>query len=285
VRIVVTTIVAVIVIYFARGLIGDVVAGVFRPFYILGDKISDSTYITDRDTLREEVMKLKGELLTRDAESETMVRLRAENEALRNVLGRMETDERIAAAVIAQPPFMPYDALLIDRGSEDGIKEGAVVYHYGNRAVGVVGTAYPKSALVTLFSTPDIETTVYILGPDIFTKAYGMGAGTIRVSVPQDIELSEGDVVVLPSLETGILGTVTTVDKKITEPEQHGFIVADESLQSLRVLSIARDVITQVSFEEALQNIQAQEYQLLPVAIPEDLLIEQDVYATTTPQF
>ncbi|MBX2866927.1 hypothetical protein KTR10_03160 [Candidatus Kaiserbacteria bacterium] len=272
-------VIALLVIYFGRGLIGATISTILRPLYIAENTLSDSTYFSDRETLREQIISLEGELRERGVESEELIRLRNENEELRGVLGRSEEEDRIAVSVIAQPPYMPYDALLIDAGSRDGIKEGAVVYHYGDRAVGLVSKVFERSALVTLFSTPDVETTVYILGPDIFTTAYGVGDGTVRVSVPQDIALSEEDIVILPSLETGVLGTITTVDRVITEPEQHGYIVGEVSLQSLRVLAVSREVTTSVSFEEALLNIEAEERRLLTVPVPEEVIIE---VATTT---
>jgi len=278
-KIIVGAVIALIVIYLGRGLISGAVSALLRPLYVAESRLSDSTYFSNADTLREQIIALEGEIRERGMESEEVVRLRAENEALRGVLGREEAEDRITVAVIAQPPYMPYDAVLIDRGSDDGIREGAVAYHYGDRAVGLISKAFSKSALVTLFSTPDVETTVYILGPDIFTTAYGVGDGAVRVSVPQDIELSVDDVVIIPSLENGILGAITTIDRVITEPEQHGYVVGDVSLQSLRVLAVSREVATPVSFEEALIHIEEEERRSLTIPVPEDVIIDT---ATTT---
>ena len=278
-RIVVGVLVVLACIYIGRGIVGGIAAAVVEPVYMVESRLTDPLYRSDKETLRARIITLEEELRGRGMESQEVTVLRSENEELRQLLGRSTEGERIAVSVIAQPPMLPYDAVLIDGGRAEGIEEGAVAYHYGDRAIGMVSRVYGHTSLVTLFSTPGVSTTVYILGPDIFTTAYGVGDGTIRVSVPQDIVLHEGDVVVLPALDGGILGSITTLDKVPTEPEQHGYVVGEASLQSLRALSVATDVLTPVTFEEALMHIEAKERELFEVEIPEEVIV--DVASTT----
>src|SRR5690606_12492776 len=66
-----------------------------------------------------------------DQERSEIDYLRAENASLREVLGG-EEEERVAAGVIGRPSALPYDVLLIDQGSDAGVREGAPVYVSGN---------------------------------------------------------------------------------------------------------------------------------------------------------
>lgn len=280
------TLIIVVLILLFRGVFGGPLSFVTLPLYSVRTWVSDigivaPFFLRDRAALADKFTALEEELAALRDRGDRVRELEAENEELRNLLGEGEDETRIAAGIIARPPFLPYDALLIDRGFQDGVREGAVVYHFEDQVIGIVQKAYSESALVTLLSTPGTQTTAYVIGPDIYTTVYGMGDGILRVSVPQDIPLAVGDAVVLPSLERGVLGTIATIESGQTDPEQNGFITMSAGVQSFRFVSVGTREIEKVSFEEAQQHIESQKEFLFTIDVPEEFLTDTDSGTST----
>lgn len=285
VRVGVSVAIAFFALYLAGGLLGKVVSIVTAPVYSFRHWMAESSatvplYFRSRTELLGEIAALKDQLAALSGSDAAIERMRIENDELRSLLSIYD-EERVAAAVVARPPYVPYDALLIDRGSNDGIREGAIVYYAHDRAIGVVARTFAQSALVTLFSSPGIMSTVYLIGPNVFTTAYGEGGGVMRVTVPQGIPLMEGDVAVVPSLAVGILGAVSAVASVSTEPEQNGFITFEVPLQSIRAVSVSPRTIEHVDFDTAQEYMKALDYTALGIEVPEAYRVP--VTATSTP--
>lgn len=202
-----------------------------------------------------------------------------ENTELRALLSASSTP-RIAAGVIARPPHTPYDTIVIDRGRAEGILENTPVYYGSNQALGYVRSVYEHHALVTLFSSSGVESTVYVFGPNFFTTAYGEGGGIIRLSVPQGVEIEEGNIVILPSLDSGIMGTIDHIQSIPTEPEQHAYVTFDVPMQSLRLVSVGTVPLAPITFDEAEDVVDLNEQLLFTIPVPPEHRFETD--ATTT---
>lgn len=243
-----------------RGAIGYTTSGLSTYVQTLKGYFAHSSailpsYIRDRSELIRTIETLKEELAARSGDRATIARLTHENEELRRQFSGI-TEARIRAGVIARPPSVPYDVLVLDRGSVHGIQEGAFVYHEGNHGIGIVSRVYPESSLVTLFSTPGSEITVYIYGPNVFAYAYGEGGGVIRISVPQGVTLTEGDPVVLPSLDNGDVGVIERVVSLPSQPEQNAYVTFPVSLHSMRTVNVGMNPVQPYTYEEILPNIE-----------------------------
>lgn len=241
-------------------LFGRVFSGVsalvIMPFYATQNWFAQSTaplplYFRGRNELINEINRLKEQIAIESGKEATITLLTDENERLTELLRGANEAERIIASIVAQPPRVPYDVLLINKGGNDGVEEGDPVLYGRDSVIGIVVSVYASGALVELFSSPKMEFTAYIIGPDVYAAAVGLGGGVIRVSVPQGITLSEGNVVVLPQLQGGIVGSVVRVESEPTEPEQYGYVVAKTPLQSLRFVSVGNEPFTRLTYEEA----------------------------------
>lgn len=268
-----------------RGPIGGALAHIVVPIYGVADWLGHSvavfpSFFMGKPELISENERLKKELAAARMSNGMYTVLEDENAELRTLLGDEGESPRTAAGVVARPPFVPYDTLIIDRGRRDGIVSGGTVYRQNDEVIGVIGRVFEHSALVTLLSSPGVESTVYIIGPDIYTTAYGEGDGTIRVSVPQGIVLTVGDIVILPSLDRGILGPVSTVRSESTRPEQSGYVVLETPIQSLRFVTVGAPVPGEVSFEEAREHVAQQKEAFFTASVPEGVLVDE--LATTS---
>lgn len=279
-------VIALLFVFIGHGALGGALAKITAPLFSLRAWTTDSfdalpSYFRDRSQFVGRITTLEEELARLESEYQSGTYLEDENARLRTLLGTDDEAARIAVGVLARPPFLPYDTMMIDRGSSDGIVEGAVVYQHADQVIGVVERTFKTSALVTLLSSPGVQTAVYVIGPDIYTKASGEGGGTLRISVPQDIELTEGDMVVLPGLEHGILGAIATIRKEPTEPDQSGYVTIG-SMASLRYVSVGTRIPPSVTFEEASAYVAEQKELLFKVPVPEGLQLGATTTATST---
>ncbi len=249
----------ILLLFYGKMLITPVAAYIFSPFYAIKEYVNTSSaalpsFVRSRIELENRIQALEQELETQKGSTVAFEYLKKENETLRNLLSATST-ESILAGVIARPPRTPYDALVIDQGSTNGITEGSPVFYGMGTALGYVARTLPHQSVVTLFSSPGVETTVYVFGPDIFTTAYGEGGGVIRLSVPQGLTVSEGDMVVLPSLNAGILGMVHAVVSNPTEPEQRAYVTLEYPLQSIRFVTVARSAVSPLHDDSLFENM------------------------------
>lgn len=223
---------------------------------------------------------IKDKPVDTNVDASELAMLREENEELRHILGS-EEEGRLAAGVIGRPTNLPYDVLVIDKGSDDGVVKDAPVYAGEKLVIGIVAAVYDKSSVVALTTTPGWRSTVYIYGPNIYTTAVGQGGGVARVHVPQGIELEVGNSVVVPSLSGGIYGSIFTVDSVPSRPEQYGYVATEVPINALRVVAIGLRPLNPVDFETARQVIQDARAELLEVPVPEGVLIEAESATST----
>ncbi|MCF7815599.1 MAG: hypothetical protein K9M10_01585 [Candidatus Pacebacteria bacterium] len=257
---------------FLRGFSAFIIAPVYEiRQYFAESSATIPMYIRNRTELVQEINALKQQVSAQQGTDVMMAFLRDENEELHSFF-KATSSPRILAGVISRPPYSPYDTLVIDRGENDGITKNAPVYIGSGQTVGYIQTVYKNEAIVSLFSSPGVEATVYIFGPNIFATARGEGGGVVRLSVPQGVILEKDNVVILPSLDTGVVGKIAHVQSIPTEPEQYGYIASDLSLQSIRLVNIGTHPITRTSFVEALENVHEAEQSLFKI----DLSQSQD---------
>lgn len=208
-----------------------------------------------------------------DSELTKLTELEAENQELRTLLS--ETAEgKIVAGVIARPTALPYDVLLIDKGSNDGIKKDTPVYVGQETVIGFVASVYGDSSIVALVSTPGFTSTVYIYGPNIYTTAVGIGAGVTRIHVPQGVNLKIGNLVVMPSLSRGIYGAISAVDSLPERPEQYGYLTTNTPINSLRYVTVGKRPLATISFDEAKTVVEGARRDFLEVDVPDGVLID-----------
>lgn len=134
-----------------------------------------------------------------------------ENSELKRLLGRVEGRDTILAAVLSRPRTSPYDTLVIDIGSTDNIHVGDLVIAFGDYVVGFISKVYTHNAQVTLFSAPGIKTNVLIGEENRVASAEGRGGGNFIAELPRDVNISEGDVVILADITTQIFSVVESI--------------------------------------------------------------------------
>jgi cell shape-determining protein MreC len=223
------------------------------------------TYLRSRTELLTEIETLEQELANRAGTQTTIQRLINENMQLRAVAELGTTSSRIAARVIAQPTKLSYDLMKIDQGSLAGVELGAPVFVGVDTVVGVVVHVTPTYAFVDLVTTPGFSATAYVVGPNIFTPLEGVGGGVARVRVPQGVPLEVGNIVLLPSVDSGVYGEIVAVENVPSQPEQFGYVAPPVSLQSMLYVSVGRgrgEERPEVEIEESVRMAVRQYFRL-----------------------
>lgn len=249
--------------------------------WVLESKDSLPTYLRERHAIDAELRALKSELAISRGTEQTIVKLERENTELRDLLGSVP-ESRVLARVIARPNQLPYDVLMIDRGTRQGIVLNAPVFTGRDQLIGVVTSVFERTALVTLVTTPGFTASAYVYGPNIYTTTEGMGSGVLRVRVPQGISLNEQDLVILPAIDSGVFGVITKVETSPTKPERYGYIIADTPLQSLQYVSVGREPVTTNTFAEAQTVVADTATRLFQVDIPLESLVVPETFVVST---
>lgn len=239
------------------------------------------SYLRDRSELVAEINSLRNRPPDTAEDKVVIARLRKENQELRSLLHDGQ-QERIMSGVIGRPGFLPYDVLVLDKGKDDGIKEGAPVYVSNDTIIGVVSKVFNGTSVVELVTAPNFSTTVYIYGPDIYTNARGIGGGVLEVGVPQGIEINVGDVVVLPSAEGGLFGAIARVESLPTKPEQYGYVTTEVPISSLRVVAVGLDPLVETNFSDAVDRVELMHDKLFSIPVPEEILVDINSSSTAT---
>ncbi len=238
-------------------------------------------YLRDRTEIVKELTDLKQRLAERGGDRYTLELLVKENNELRSLMGDKK-DQRILAGVISRPDTLPYDMLLLDRGAIDGVVEGAPIYIGDRSVIGFVQSVAERTSLVTLITTPGFTSTVYVLGPDIYTTAEGIGGGQVRVGIPQGFVIKEGDQVILPSVASGIYGSVSYVENIPTQPEQYAYVSPKTPIGSLRLVAIGRTALQGTTFDEAVANVTAALEDIFMVPVPPEYHASATLPVATT---
>lgn len=164
---------------------------------------SNQTLIDKNNSLSEQLQEAQQKVIDRDT-------LYQENILLKTRYGRTDAgvQNAVLAGIIARPPQLPYDMLIVDAGSNNNLHVGDIV-SVGSAVIGTVSEIYPTTARIELFSLSGKEVNGMLGGVAITTE--GQGGGSMMVKLPVGIPVAIGDTVSLSNIGGGVFGIVTEV--------------------------------------------------------------------------
>ncbi|MEK7147506.1 MAG: rod shape-determining protein MreC [Patescibacteria group bacterium] len=194
----------------------------------------------DKNKLLEENIALKTELERKNLALAALADLAVENQELKELGGRNVKEPFVLAAILNRPPISPYDTLIIDAGSAEGIAVGDIAAVDENSAIGEVSSVAKNSAVVSLYSTPERETPVAVGIERTAAPARGRGGGNFEVRLPKSVTLEIGDVIALPSINHRLLGFVSKIETGSNDPFQTILFRLPINLNNLRFVMILK---------------------------------------------
>jgi cell shape-determining protein MreC len=182
-------------------------------------------------------------LLSKVSESEAKMLnydlLRAENESLKEILGRKKDERKmVLSAILAKPNQSAYDTLVIDAGENEGIKAGNTVFALGDIPIGRVGEVMPDNSKIILFSSAGEKTQAIIGGNNVFYELTGRGGGNFEMILPRDITVQAGEQAVMPGIYPYVLAKAETTISDPRDPFTKALFVSPVNIQELRFVEI-----------------------------------------------
>lgn len=132
---------------------------------------------------------------------------------MENIMNRASTSKVVIAGVLKIPPAIPFDTLLIDAGSKNGIAFGQKVYASQAFLMGEISETFPDTAKVKLYSTSGEKFQVRLGASSTTYEAVGRGGGEFSVSAPRDAKIKVGDLALFPGLGGDTAGVVAYVEE------------------------------------------------------------------------
>lgn len=210
---------------------GDTTKSAFGSF--MTNFRNKDTLVHENEILNEAIDLMHAQVLDRNLLVEKVTRLE-------EALGRVRMDDRVVASVLVGPGRSPYDTLVIDAGTDEGVNVGNQVVYAGSGVIGEIIETTNVTSKVKLLSSPDEEHSVIVGSYYIPVLALGKGMGNFEAKVPQDSRVEIGDRVV--SLKGNlILGTVSLVEEKPAEPVKRIFFRVPFNITEIRSVEVIID--------------------------------------------
>ncbi len=160
---------------------------------------------------------------------------------LERLLGsRTEGEKRVVAGVLARPPVIPYDTLIVDVGSQAGVHAGAFAFGPGGVPLGTVAQVGPTSSHIELFSTGGRVTEGWVGEKRLPITLTGRGGGAFEATLPRDSGIAVDAVVYVPGPGALPIGTVVRIDSNPSSPRDTVHIAPYANVFSLTWVELAR---------------------------------------------
>lgn len=227
---------------------------IFRPVLVLGNSVGEKfnalgSYFASKNSLSLENENLKSQILESEADRANYASVVADNVSLKEILGRKEVKiNMVLSAILSKPNQSLYDTLVIDVGTNQGIKVGNTVFAFGNVPIGRIDMVYPDSSKVVLFSNNEEKNQVVVgsksastrtsLGGNIYMEIVGRGGGNFEMVIPRDLTLQKGDLVTLPGITPYVVGVVETVISDPRDPFVKALLTSPVNIQELKFVEV-----------------------------------------------
>ncbi|MGE3268681.1 MAG: rod shape-determining protein MreC [Chloroflexota bacterium] len=196
---------------------------------------------TQNEQYREEIDRLQSEIAR-------LRELEVENRDLRNLLGlkqRAGTGELSPVRVVARDPSPFVQAITIDRGSDDGIKEGMTVISWRG-VVGRVNRVGPSSSKVLLITDTSSSISGRVQSSESRVTGIIKGrpeGGLVMQRIPQEETLQTGETVVTSDFgglmpEGLVIGQVVQIRRKDVDVMQEAIIEPSADMKRLERLYV-----------------------------------------------
>ncbi len=188
---------------------------IFRPIWTAENYAADflSINVSSKKDLWKQNKRLREEVDRLNLQITSSGNIAAENAELKEIMGRMPTGSQfVLGNILAKPNITPYDTLIIDAGSDDGVKPDMRVFVDGNVLVGEIESVESNSSRVLLYSAPGNISQVVYGNTGRFFNARGTGNGTFEVDVARDVTVAVGDMFFYPGLTNMPLGVARKID-------------------------------------------------------------------------
>jgi len=227
---------------------------IFKPVFSFGQNVGDKfssfgEYFSSKNTLLEENKSLELQLNESKARTENYDVLLAENQRIKGIMSRAgEKKNLILSSILTSPDHSLYNSILIDVGSEKGIKVENVVFAYGNIPIGRIVKVFSSSSKVVLFSSPGEKTDAFVAvsskteNSDVVKQMpfqlIGRGGGNFEMVAPRDFSVPDGEKATLPGITPYVVAEVQTIISDPRDSFQKILLISPVNVQEIKFVQV-----------------------------------------------
>ncbi len=178
------------------------------------------TEFSNKKSLQEENKNLREQIMQMEAKISRSEILEKENTMLKNTFSVEEKQNFLLASVISRPPMTPYDLLIIDSGSDNGIREGMQVSAFGNVLLGYVADLFSDTSKIKLISSFGEETNVTLESSGVPAIAIGRGGENFEIMLPRTVKADIGERIITLGKKPMLVGIVEKIEHQEADPFQ-----------------------------------------------------------------
>ena len=226
---------------FAVKTIVGAVSPVFKFSHSVVEK-KDSIFFLfkNKQSLDEELNYLKERNIELENEIILLESARKENEELKIMLSRPEKKSYILGSIISRPPQSPYDTIVVDAGSDNGVKQGMRAVAYGSVLIGRAVEVFSNTSKIKLVSYPGEETNLIMENAKISAIGLGLGGGNIEVKIPSSVKINSGDKINTEGTFYYLLGTADKIEADALNPFQKIIFRMPVNLNELQKIGLEK---------------------------------------------
>ena len=202
-----------------------------RPFWSFGASGLESIgrwkqFFADRTKLIDENSRLQTNLEKLMAVESERTRLSYDNSALREIFNyhAQATTVVTAAKILTRTNQSPFDVLIADVGSKTtkiSPQVGDLVVGGSRVALGQVIAVYDQTVKIELFSNSGSKLDVSIGQDHLPAQAVGRGSGNFSASLPRDLSVKIGDLIMtIRGQEEYLVGEVRVIERNPSDAFQ-----------------------------------------------------------------
>lgn len=212
----------------SQSLIFRITSPLTSAFYRISTSIqgaSDRASLSKHD-LVDENQRLKNELNTVLTEKAELELLKDENQALKQIVDFIEEEgyEYKIARIVAREPTAEVEALIINKGRDDGIRKNQAVLSEDGIVIGKVYQVNSKFSTVLLLMDKHAKLAVTIMNEE---RTMGLLEGSFGLVaqvnlIPRDARVNPGDLIITSGTEKNIPNglVVGQVEEIFEQPDQ-----------------------------------------------------------------
>ncbi|MEX0919364.1 MAG: rod shape-determining protein MreC [Parcubacteria group bacterium] len=207
-----------VVFYFLGGLVVRLAVPVWQTENALARSLQGVTdFFTSRKSLSDENVELRARVESLETEISSLYLGEEREMVLLELLDRRPSGPTVTASVLTHPPQSPYDVLIIDAGSSQGVNIGDRVYLPEGPVLGTVFEIFPRTARVRLYSSSGEMTGAVLERGGVPVTMEGQGAGNFKIILPRDIEAERGDRVLSADITADLLAVIEDIRLEPTD--------------------------------------------------------------------
>lgn len=194
----------------------------------------------NKQSLEEEFNSLKEKNIELENRAILLESVRKENEELKILLSRPDKKSYILGSIISRPPQSPYDMIVIDAGSDNGVKQGMKAVAYDSVLIGHVAEVFPAVSKIKLVSYSGEETNLFMENAKISAIGLGLGGGNIEVKIPSSVKVNSGDKITTEGTSHYLLGTADKIEADALNPFQKIIFRMPVNLNELQKIGLEK---------------------------------------------